>query len=1612
MRKILSFIIALISISAYSQPNPPQNVTANPSISCPGETVNLSATVTNPNQVKWYAVAMGGTALGSSASGANFVVNPAIASTYYAETATPSGSMSFGYTGNVQSWTVPTGVTAITVDITGGSGVDGTSPAVGGNGGRVQATLTVTAGQVLYFNVGGQGGFSVGGYNGGGLSGTRRGGGASDIRTTNGVASSRIIVAGGGGAASSIANGGVGGNPATAGVNGLPFNGTAIIGGGAATISAGGTAGTGVANGAAGANTGFGGLGGNSAGVTGLCGGNGGGGYFGGGGGGANSASNNKSAGGGGGSSYVAPAYLSGTATYTPNSNDANGAIAITWPAQVSTSRIAVSVSMMTAPTGMTVSNITSSAADLAWIGTAAGNYQWKVVLSGAGSSGAAVATGTTTTLTASAVGLSSATNYQVYIRSACSGGTFSVWSVATAFTTIVACTTPTTFNVTGGGTYCQGGVGLPVDLSGSQSGTRYDLYSDGIATGTFLSGTGSGLNFGNQTIEATYTVVASDVATGACTATMNDSAVVVLSIPDSASVSIAITSGSQSIVYGTSVTFTATAAGGGANPAFQWKLNGVNVGTNADTYTNNALENNDSITCEMAGNSSCSLSPNATSPSITMTVLTNRWYVNSLAASGMNDGTSWANAFVDLQSALAASSAGFTIWVAAGTYHPHAYDVYATFLIPNGVQIFGGFPNTGNPTMIDRDAMANLTTLSGELNSPTDSIDNTRRIVRFDYVDSTTTLDGFTIERGYSAGQSGSAIFNNGGNVPSNPTIKNCIIGSNFCLSAQGGVVYNYGGAGEANPSYIDCTFIGNHTDGDGAAVYNNGDGGIASPTFIRCKFSGNIAMGNYGGAVYNNGHNSGNASPTFMACIFDNNYSGYGGGTVANDGSDAGNSHATFNDCIFSDNTTTHYGGAVCNLSYMNGSANSSMTNCTFYGNVSDSLGGAIANIGSMSATSNPTLKNCILWGNSALMGNANEQQIYNDSITGTISYSYIQDTLPQDMVDAGGNLYGNPQFKDTANIYGIDNLLGTSDDGLMLKTCSEAINGGTNVGVSSFDVLGNVRIFGTNADMGAYELPIAGSSSPTIAISGTANDSTTICQGAPVSLTAVAAGNLSIAEFLWYKNGVAVNYALTNGYTLSTIVGGTNVYTVGVVYANETCLTAPSAPATVIVNPISIAINYTGPTNFCANTPTTLNATPGMANYVWKRSSTIVQNGISAAYNPTGSGNHSVTGTDANGCTKTTPWTVITVRAIPTANAGADKGYCPGFSTQIGSAMNNNYTYFWTPSTGLSNANISNPIASAANSMTYALQVLSFASGCSNRDTVVVTAYPASSTPTLTSTMTPACQGTAISITPTTVGAASVDWYRNGVLLYNRPTTFVQSVTAPSVAGDLYKVKTKTANACISAFSNTLTAWVKEAALPTTTSAPAAVNGVVTVCVPGGTSGNATLTASSTTASPTYAWRVGGVLAGGANSNTYMQMVTTAANNKVVSVDATYPNGCTRTSANKTVKLVTSGCVPRLGSDKDEADEVISLEALSVVAYPNPAENLLNVEFYDSQATQGEIRLYNALGQMVFSQKVAISAEKANIEIRLTSFAAGVYSLVLQTEDSEKVLKVVKR
>jgi len=74
-------------------------------------------------------------------------------------------------------------------------------------------------------------------------------------------------------------------------------------------------------------------------------------------------------------------------------------------------------------------------------------------------------------------------------------------------------------------------------------------------------------------------------------------------------------------ICSGTPVTFTATPSNGINAPSYQWKINGVNAGTNSATFIASNLNNGDVVYCVLTSSEACVTGSPATSNSITMLV-------------------------------------------------------------------------------------------------------------------------------------------------------------------------------------------------------------------------------------------------------------------------------------------------------------------------------------------------------------------------------------------------------------------------------------------------------------------------------------------------------------------------------------------------------------------------------------------------------------------------------------------------------------------------------------------------------------------------------------------------------------------------------------------------------------------------------------------------------------------------------------------------------------------------------------------------------------------------------------------------------------------------------
>lgn len=256
------------------------------------------------------------------------------------ETPVEPNSVTYNYTGAIQSFTVPDNVTEIEVVAKGGSGGDFNQP--GGNGEQVSARFAVIPGAQYDVIVGGRGqdagtnpGWPNGGTGGTTISSSvgAGGGGATWLVATGGAMTSALIVAGAGGGAGLIRAGGAAGfhagSPGADGQSGGGQGATQFAGGAGGTSGGGSVGEAGDVDG-----VGQGGDGAAGGGSLGYGGGGGGGGWHGGGGAGSTgSFGGDHGGGGGGGSGYVDPSGFD--LAYSDGSNNGHGQVVISWETPV-----------------------------------------------------------------------------------------------------------------------------------------------------------------------------------------------------------------------------------------------------------------------------------------------------------------------------------------------------------------------------------------------------------------------------------------------------------------------------------------------------------------------------------------------------------------------------------------------------------------------------------------------------------------------------------------------------------------------------------------------------------------------------------------------------------------------------------------------------------------------------------------------------------------------------------------------------------------------------------------------------------------------------------------------------------------------------------------------------------------------------------------------------------------------------------------------------------------------------------------------------------------------------------------------------------------------------
>ena len=416
--------------------------------------------------------------------------------------------------------------------------------------------------------------------------------------------------------------------------------------------------------------------------------------------------------------------------------------------------------------------------------------------------------------------------------------------------------------------------------------------------------------------------------------------------------------------------------------------------------------------------------------------------------ANGLNDGTSWNNAFNSLTDALELVDSFSEIWVAAGTYYPASVRS-GSFVIPGDITVFGGFSGNEVSSMA-RDISQNETILSGDIGVQGIGTDNSFHVV---VALDGAVLDGFTIQDG-NATENYSDDRGLGGGLwaeGSSFNIRNCKFENNWAFQGGGAVwLKNVSGV------FSNCTFSAN-------ASGSTGSGGAAwiadsNLTIESCTFSSNRA-GFWGGAIRAD------------SCILKINGTNFlqNQSTVSNGGGAVYLKEGNFSitTSTFLSNQSIHEGGAIL-LDETNGTLSDS--NFTDNLNSGSNGGGAI-----FIESTDATISNCDFIRNKT---NANNhggalKLVSSSPVIQGCDFQYNQSTF-----NSGGALFidetSNPTI--TANEFSY-NSSASWGGAVYSKNASLSINGGLVMGNWSrfgggIATLGVERVILTNIKVFANE------------------------------------------------------------------------------------------------------------------------------------------------------------------------------------------------------------------------------------------------------------------------------------------------------------------------------------------------------------------------------------------------------------------------------------------------------------------------------------------------------------------------------------------------------------
>lgn len=809
------------------------------------------------------------------------------------------------------------------------------------------------------------------------------------------------------------------------------------------------------------------------------------------------------------------------------------------------------------------------------------------------------------------------------------------------------------------------------------------------------------------------------------------DVANVHVEVSSSVTPSVSIAASATNVCAGTLVTFTATPVNGGGSPAYQWRVNGVNAGTNSASFSSSTLADNDKVTCVLTSSAPCANPPGVTSNVITMTVNSTAPPTISITASENNI---CPGIFVHFTATVTNAGANAT----------YQWQV-------NGLN--AGTPNSltyGSGGFANGDKVTCTVTVSGTCLTQQSVTSNTITMVVTQSPPVSVSIAASQNNICAGSNVTFTATPVNGG---SNPVYQWQVNGVNAGTNSN-----TFSSSVLANGDNVTCIFTGTPNPCGTPPVTSNTVTMVVnpylSPSVSIVASTNNICPGDnitFTATALNSG-----ANPAYQWKV---------------NGSNVGSNSATFASTALANNdvvTCIVTSNAPCSAAPTAGSNSISIiVNTPVSPSVTISASGNNICAGtSVTFTATPT--------------NGGTTPIYqwlvNGANTGSNSSTFVSSTLANNdvvscritsnakcavPVTASSNsitMLVNPTRPASVSISASQSTICTGANVTFTATPVNGgstpvyqwkvngINAGNNSNTFSSSALANgdkVSCLLTSNALCATPVPAASNTvtmvvnpylTPSAIIAASATD---ICPGETVGFTATAINGGTAPAYQWLLNGSSVG-GNSASFAINSLISGDVVQCV--ITSNATCTTVPTATSNSITinvaSPVSPSVTIANDANnVCYGTTITFAATPTNGGnspaYQWQI------NGANAGTNRNTFASSTLANNDVVTCKVTSnahcavPGIAtsnsisMVINPIPVVNGGGDKIIEKGNSVQLSASTSagKGTDITWSPSAGLDNTKVLNPTATPDKTTIYTLTVRS-ASGCINTATVKVT------------------------------------------------------------------------------------------------------------------------------------------------------------------------------------------------------------------------------------------------------------------------------------------------